>query len=114
MAVGNTVDYRYRANVALAEWANLVANETGDAIEIPEYNDKTVTITGTFGGAVTIEGSNDGTTYIAAKDALSGSNISATANGAFVIKENYKFIRPVAAAGVTGVKIVIVAKKGVR
>jgi hypothetical protein len=114
MSTAVTVDYRTRPNCAFAVWANLVASESGLPVEIPEYNDKTVSITGTFGGAVTIEGSNDGTNYVGLKDAITGTAISATSNGIFVIKENARFIRPVAAVGVTGVAVSIVAKKGVR
>jgi hypothetical protein len=114
MAVGLTANLTYRPNIVEIVWANLTASENGDAAEYPEHGDKTVSITGTFGGAITIEGSNDGTTWVGLKDAQSGSAISATSNGIFVIKENTKFIRPVAAAGVAGVKIVVIGRKGAR
>ena len=114
MATTLTVNDRYRANLIELVWPALSASETGVAAEYPEYGDKTVAITGTFGGAVTLEGSNNGTAWVGLKDAQSGAAISAIADSIFVIKENTKFIRPVAAAAVGSVSIQVIGRKGAR
>lgn len=100
----------------------LTASETGKPVNVSKYPDKTVTFTGTFGGAVTFEGTNeergdpDHTDYANAKfvpitDSLDAAAMSKTADAGEVILQNYKWIRPKAAAGVTSVAINLVCSK---
>jgi hypothetical protein len=68
--------------------------------------------TGTFGGATVImQGSNDGTNWFTLKD-LTGTNVSATAAGAFEFTTSAVYIRASASGG-TGDSIdVVVALRG--
>lgn len=46
-----------------ASWT-LAQGETGDALPFSQYTDRSVQVTGTFGGAtVAVQGSNDGTNW---------------------------------------------------
>lgn len=95
-------------NCIQASW-NLAASESGDALEWPMGGDKTVTITGTFGGnATVIEGSNDGTNWFTVADFL-GVAISLTAAGMKTLGDAPRYIRPRAAAGQT-VTVILVAR----
>ena len=77
----------------------------------PSFADKTVHVTGTFGGAtVTIEGSNDGTNFVTLNDA-GGSALSFTSAGLKTILENPLEIRPKTAGGSgTDVDVIIIAR----
>jgi len=102
---------------AVATWASLAAGETGKAVKMGHITGmKTFTITGTFGGAtVSIEGSNDGTTWMAVRmaDYTAGdyetvSAIAAARSGAMI--ENPLLLRPVIAGGAgTDIKVMIAA-----
>lgn len=99
------------------EW-NLSASENGTAVRIGEYPDKTYAMWGTFGGTVTIQGSNDPTTNASSIEAGSwitlkeSDNVTEIANAAAamgVILENPIWIRVISGVGVTLVKTVIIA-----
>ena len=101
----------------------LTASQTGKPVSLPDYPDKTVTISGTFGGAVTFEGCNelrgdgDHTDYANAKyvpitDSLDAAAISKTSDAGEVVLQNYLWVRPKAAAGVSSVNIDLVCVKG--
>lgn len=99
------------------EWV-LTANETGKAVRIAEYPDKSYGCWGTFGGTVTIQGSYDAvaqaslidpTSWITLRESDNVTQCANTAAATGVILENPVWIRVIAGAGVSSVKTVIVA-----
>lgn len=94
-------------------WSGLLNGDDGDAIEIAGAPDKTVTITGTFGvgGTCSIQGSNNGTTWLVLTDPQ-GNAITKTADSIEVILESPRFIRPIVTAGdgTTNLTVIICAK----
>lgn len=93
-------------NRAVVTWV-LTASETGSPIDMPSYRLRSVTIFGTFGGAVTIQGGNDegfADTPLGLKD-RSGSAISDTSAALHQIPEELLWIQPVAASGVSSVTV---------
>lgn len=78
----------------LASWSAGATGDVGAPISLPSYEKKSVQVSGTFGGAtVTLEGSNDGTTYAALLD-QAGASVAFTAAGLKQIVTNARYIRP--------------------
>jgi hypothetical protein len=75
--------------------------DTGAALEAPYLSDKSVQIQGTqgVGGAMLIEGSNDGTNYVTLTDPQGNALTMTTVGVIEQILENTRFIRPRATAG---------------
>lgn len=92
----------------LVTWASLGASATGAAYKTGTYNDKTVTIAGTFGGTVTIQGSNNGLTWFTLTDA-DGVALAVTANTIALIRQHPAWIRCISGAGVSAVIVSIYA-----
>lgn len=67
-----------------------------------------VQMTGTFGAAVTLAASNDGTNFVTLKD-TNGTDISLTAAGLVDFSTAAKYIKPVE-AGVTDVDVTVVLR----
>ena len=95
------------------------ASTDGVAFENPEYGLKTVQAYGTFGGTVTIQGSNDPLGISTPASAVwatltaDGTNaLTFTAAGLKKIHENPRFIRAISGAGVSDVDIVIQCTEG--
>lgn len=84
---------------ALVSWT-LANGETGDAVELGNYRDRSVQVGGTFGvgGTVVIEGSNDGANYVVLTDPQ-GNAISKTAAAIEQITETTRYIRARVSAG---------------
>ena len=87
-------------------WETLTASDVGEAKEYTYFNDRTVQVTGTFGGTVSIEGSNDGVNYTTLTDAA-GSALEFTAAGLKLITEAPRYIRPSAGSGVSDIDVII-------
>lgn len=101
-------------SVMVVTWTPLTTtNQTGSALQLPRNADKTVTITGTWGvgGSVTLQGSNDGTTWLSLTDPQ-GNAITKTADGIEAITENPLYIRPncTAGDGTTSIKVIVAAR----
>ena len=61
-------------DVAVTTWSALLAGDDGEPVRLAVFSDRSVQVSGTFGGAsVTIGGSNDGITYHALTDTAGGS-----------------------------------------
>jgi hypothetical protein len=95
-----TVDYD---GVSLVQWTPLTftggVGDSGAPIELPNYSDRSVQVTGTFGGGtIVIEGSIDGTNYVTLTDP---SSTALSKTSAFIegILELVRFIRPRVTAG---------------
>lgn len=80
-------------------WETMGNADTGTAVERTNFMDRSVQITGTFGGAtVVIQGSNDGTNFVTLAD-FNGDAISVTASGLYSIAPAVRYIRPVTSGG---------------
>lgn len=97
---------RHPSYCVVVEWL-LNAGDTGQPFDGVAFPDKTVQMSGTFGGAVTMQGSNDvvnASEWNGLTDPQ-GNSVSMTAAGLEAIMENPYWIRPSAAAGVSAVTV---------
>lgn len=94
-------------------WETMGNADTGSAVSIADYPDKTVDIQGTFGGAtVVIQGSNDGTNYTTLTDTTDTALSFTAASGPKVILENPLFLRASTSGGTgTDVDVILSAAK---
>ena len=86
---------------ATYQWTGLLNGDTGAPLEIADYADRSVQIGGTLGtgGSVTIEGSNDGSVYVALVDPQ-GNALTFTALAKIEqVLEVTRYIRPNVTAG---------------
>ncbi len=102
-------------NYRTISWT-LAASENGDYFKNPKLSDKTVQMFGTFGGTVTMQGSNDPRVESDAANAAwfsitdnTASAIALTAPGGRLMAEDPLYIRPSAGVGVTAVTIIVQA-----
>lgn len=83
-------------------WSGLVASaDVGTPTQIPAHvRELAFQVGGTFGtsGAVSLEGSNDGTTYAVLKD-VGGTAVVGTDGTVWRIANPPKYVKPVATAG---------------
>jgi hypothetical protein len=85
---------------ALVSWT-LANGETGDAVALGNFRDRSVQVGGTFGvgGNCVIEGSNDGTNYVTLTDPQGNALNTITAARLEQITETTRFIRARISAG---------------
>lgn len=77
-AAVTTFPFETSTDVAVTTWDGLLADDEGEAVRLAVYSDRSIQISGEFGGAaVTIGGSNDGTNYFALTD-TSGATLAVT------------------------------------
>ena len=82
-------------------WAAIGDADTCTPVRLPDFTDQTVQFGGTFGGAtLTLQGSNDGTTYSILTDPQ-GNNISVTVAAIKSVLQAPLWIKPVTASGVS-------------
>jgi len=96
-------DLKSAVPACLFTWTGLDLDDSGIPIEIVDYPDRTVTITGTFGatGSLTMQGTNDAlpsSNWFALTDPQ-GNAITKTAAGMEMISEAPRYIRPLVTAG---------------
>lgn len=93
-------DLKTGVPACIITWTGLLNTDTGSAIELVDYPDKTVTITGTFGtgGTLVMQGSNDGTNWFSLTDPQANA-ISKTAAAMEAILEAPRYMRPNVTAG---------------
>lgn len=87
-------------------WEGLAGGDTGAPLELPEFNNKTIQIRGSFGGSnCTIQGNliPDSTVYVSLTNA-SGAFTSSAATVRKVVEEVVN-IRPAMAASTTSVDV---------
>lgn len=83
----------------LVTWASVTEADTCTAISMPEFADKSIQVTGTFGGAsVALQGSNDSSNFAALRDP-SSTTIAITTAGIRAVLENTVQIKPVPTGG---------------
>lgn len=83
-----------------AVWLAVTENDTGLGALMAEWPDRTVQVVGDFtsSGAITMEGSNDGTNWGTLND-FEGDALVITSAAPRLIAENTAYIRPRATAG---------------
>ncbi len=93
-------------------WLNVTEGDTPQPVECPAVADKSVEISGTFGGgAVSLQGSNGGSVYSALTD-FDGSAITLSAAGLKPVRENPRFLKPNTPSGVSvSLNIYVIGKK---
>lgn len=106
----NAVSLGPRKASVLATWV-LANNESGQILNAIGFNDKSIHVYGTFGGAtVTMKGGNvnDATKFETLKD-FDGTNLTFTAAGINSTRDNVGFMQPVISGGdgTTALTIVI-------
>lgn len=91
--------------LAMASW-RLTNADTGMPVTLADWADKSIQVSGTFGGAtVTIEGSNDGTNFTPLKDP-SGALLAITAPSIRQVQE-FTFYLRASSAGGTGTDVTV-------
>lgn len=98
--VSTRIDLKTGMPACIIGWTGLLNGDTGAAVELVDYADKTVTITGTFGtgGTLVLQGSNDGTNWFSLTDPQANA-ISKTAAAMEAVLEAPRYIRPNVTAG---------------
>lgn len=95
-------------------WANMALGDTGKPIDWPAYMDRSVQVKGTFGaaGAVTMEGSNDGTVFVPLSDPR-GNSLAINTAKIEQIEDCVYQTRPnvTAGDGTTSLTVVLFARK---
>lgn len=96
----------------VVKWETITEADTAAAETLLGFADKTVTFTGTFGGATFIlQGSNDGTNWFTLHyGPITTDTISTTVAAVFLVYENTRYIRPSVSGGSsTDVDVIIAA-----
>lgn len=92
----------------IVSWLALNATDNaGSLVSLPSLRLASIQATGTFGGAVTMHGTNDATgaaAVVPLKDSA-GAAISATAAAMFGVAGQMRHVQPKAAAGVSSVDV---------
>lgn len=84
---------------ATVRWETIDGSDTGQVFDLQDYNDNTVTVTGTFdSNTLTMQGSNDGTNWFTLTD-NNGSSIAFAAAGGAYIAQAPRYIRPSLGSG---------------
>jgi hypothetical protein len=80
-------------------WETLTTADTGSAVSLPDGNDKSIQISGTWGGATAVvQGSNDNVTFITLADPQ-GIALSKTADFIEAILEHTRYLKVVTSGG---------------
>lgn len=114
MATRQAATIRTEAGNFIATWTGITEADTGSAITVPrEVEGVTIQTTGDFttSGAVTLEGSNNGTDYATLKDP-GGTDIVMTTTAIWRLESIPLFIRPRATAGSAVSMNVVLAARG--
>lgn len=83
----------------VVSWTAMAASDTGAPLEMPVSNDRSVQVTGTFGGAsLLFEGSNDGVNYATLTDPQ-GNLLSFNSPKIEQVMELTLFVRPHVSGG---------------
>jgi hypothetical protein len=94
-------------SVSVIKWAAMGNADAGQAIRVSNFSDRSVQVTGTWGGAtIVLEGSNDGSTYFTLNDPFNVA-ISKTAGFLSGVIEACLWVRPRTSGG-TGTALDVV------
>lgn len=93
----NRVTGNHRSTVVV--WAGMAANDVGQPTSNCQYTDKSVQVSGTFGGAaLLLEGSNNGTDWAVLTDPQ-GNPLTFTAAKIEMVTEATLYVRPRVSGG---------------
>ena len=102
-------------SAALITWTGLLNGDDGAPVQWCDFADRCMQVAGTFGvgGSVTLEGSNDGTNFLALNDPQ-GNAITKTAAAIEQVLELPRYVRPrvTAGDGTTSLTVTILMRKG--
>lgn len=110
-----TFPFETSTDVAVTTWAPLAADDDGAAVRLAVYSDRSVQVSGVFGGAsVTLGGSNDGETYHALTD-TSGEPITLTVGALKTVVELPVYVKPrvFGGDGTTNLKVVLAGRRSI-
>jgi hypothetical protein len=110
-----TFPFETSSDVAVTTWDGLLADDDGESVRLAVYSDRSIQVTGTFGGAsVTIGGSNDGVTYHALTS-TDGTPLTLTAGALKQIVELPIFIKPrvFGGDGTTNLKAILSGRRSI-
>lgn len=100
------------SGITVVTWTALGVGATGATAETGMISDRTVSISGTFGGGtVAIQGSNDGTTWFTLNDFLGVDLTGLAANTMALVAENPRYMRPIVTGGAGTALTVILSGK---
>lgn len=107
MATINAIEIDNFDQTRTIQWVAMGNADIGTGVAFGQFPDRTVGVTGTFGGAtVIIQGSSDGgTTWDTLKDYL-GNNLSFTAHATALVAENPPLLRASTSGG-TGTSVTV-------
>jgi hypothetical protein len=115
--ISETIDgrklYQEEGEYSVISWANLANGDDGAPVQYTHFADRSVQVSGTFGGAtVHIEGSIDGTNYEVLTDPQ-GNNLSLVAAKIEAITEATRYIRPRVSGGdgTTSINVAILVRR---
>lgn len=93
-AAVTTYPFETSLDVAVTTWTGLLADDDGEPVRLAVYSDRSIQVSGVFGGAsITIGGSNDGVTYHALSDPQ-GNTLTLTSGTLRAVVELPIFIKP--------------------
>jgi len=78
------VSLERESDYVIATWDNMIADSTGEAVDLPGYELVSAQAKGgayDTSGEIDIEGSNDGSTYVVLPDNVDGSDVTFSADG---------------------------------
>ena len=109
MATGPTATGTARNEGLLMRWTELSSGQNGSWLTLPEQTRRAcIQVLGTFGGTVTLQGSNDGgVTAFTLHQAHDGEDAAFTAAGGCELMELPEQIRPIAGSGVADVDVYV-------
>ena len=110
-----TFPFETSLDVAVTTWDGLLLDDDGEPVRLAVYSDRSIQVTGTFGGAsVTIGGSNDGITYHALTS-TDGESLTLTSGALKQIVELPIFLKPrvFGGDGTTNLKVILSGRRSI-
>lgn len=110
-----TFPFETSSDVAVTTWGGLSFDDDGEPVRLALYSDRSIQVTGEFGGAsVTIGGSNDGITYHALT-ATDGSPLTLTSGALKQIVELPVWVKPrvFGGTGSTNLNIILAGRRSI-
>lgn len=110
-----TFPFETSQDVAVTTWGGLLADDDGEPVRLAVYSDRSVQVSGTFGGAsVTIGGSNDGITYHALTG-TDGQPLTFTAGALKQVVELPVWIKPrvFGGNGTTNLTVILAGRRSI-
>lgn len=110
-----TFPFETSLDVAVTTWTPMAANDDGQPVRLAVYSDRSIQVTGTFGGAsLTIGGSNDGVTYHALTD-TQGNALTLTTGALKQVVELPIYLKPrvFGGDGTTNLSVVLSGRRSI-